>query len=205
MTFLQFSLPPLPYDQEALSPLISQQTFSYHYNKHHQAYITKLNALLKHKDHGGRYTTLEEIITLNPEGSPIHNQAAQVWNHGFYWHSMTPRYLTPDATMVLKIQESFGSYEKFCSEFQERAVGHFGSGWLWLVQKDDGTLGLQTTTNAGIPKDNPLVVCDLWEHAYYLDYQNERGAYVDRFLNHLLSWSFVEQCMKTPWTWEISA
>lgn len=194
-------LPPLPYEVTALEPYITANTISFHYGKHHQAYVTNLNNLLK--DHPLSNASLEEVIKQSAGKSDmvgIFNNAAQVWNHTFYWHCMKPNGgRMPSAFLKGKLQEAFGSFEKFCEDFKQAAITQFGSGWAWLVQDNDGKLKLMKTGNADLPMIHgatALLTCDVWEHAYYLDYQNRRPDYVDTFLNHLINWEFVESQLR---------
>lgn len=190
-------LPPLPYEMNALEPYISANTLSFHHGKHHQTYVTNLNSLLK--DHPLANTSLEDII-LQAAGKSemvgIFNNAAQVWNHTFYWQCMKPNGGgMPNASLKKRLESSFGSFEKFCEEFKQAALTQFGSGWAWLVADKNGELKIMKTGNADLPMAHDataLLTCDVWEHAYYLDYQNRRPDYVDTFLKHLVNWDFVE-------------
>lgn len=193
-------LPPLPYDQSALEPYISANTLSFHYGKHHQAYVTNLNNLIKGTPL--EESSLEEIINTssgNKDMMGVFNNAAQVWNHTFYWNCMKPQGGgQPSGELKSMIDKAFGSYEAFASEFKTAAVSQFGSGWAWLVL-ENGALKIMKTSNADLPMAHgavALLTCDVWEHAYYLDYQNRRPDYVDTFLSHLVNWSFVEQNLK---------
>jgi Fe-Mn family superoxide dismutase len=185
-------LPPLPYAKDALSPHISEETINFHYGKHHQTYVDNLNGLIAGTDLAEK--SLEEIIKTSDGG--IFNNAAQIWNHTFYWESMKPDGggEVPEV-LAKKLAENFGSVENFRSEFTQAALTQFGSGWAWLVKKLDGSLGIQKTANAETPlTDNnitPLLTVDVWEHAYYLDFQNRRPDYVNTFLNHLVNWDQV--------------
>lgn len=190
-------LPPLPYAMDALEPHISANTLSFHYGKHHQAYVTNLNKALK--DHPLETSSLEEVIMASagkPYMVPIFNNAAQVWNHTFYWNCMKPQGGgEPSTAFKSRLEEAFGSFDKFCEEFKQAAVSQFGSGWAWLVCDKDGKLSIMKTPNADLPMAHDakaLLTCDVWEHAYYLDYQNRRPDYVDTFLKSLVNWSFVE-------------
>lgn len=190
-------LPTLPYEMNALEPYITANTLSFHYGKHHQAYVTNLNNLLK--DHPLANASLEEIIVKSAgkaEMMGIFNNAAQVWNHTFYWHCMKQNGGgEPSNVFKKKLEETFGSYEKFCEEFKQAAVTQFGSGWAWLVADQSGQLKILKTSNADLPMAHDcvaLLTCDVWEHAYYLDYQNRRPDYVDTFLKQLVNWDFVE-------------
>src|SRR5580765_1759129 len=179
---MAFELPPLPYDLGALAPNLSKETLEYHYGKHHQAYVTKLNELVPGTEF--EKMALEEIIKKAPAG-PIFNNAAQVWNHTFYWHSMTPKSTgKPTGDLAGAIDKSFGSLDKFKEAFAKAAIGQFGSGWAWLVKNNDGSLAIQATSNAGTPmteNKKAILTCDVWEHAYYIDYRNLRPKYVEKF------------------------
>lgn len=189
---MTFKLPALPYEYNALEPYISAQTLSFHYDKHHSGYLTKLNAAI---DSGNLvFSTVEEIV--QKETAPgLFQNAGQVWNHTFYWNSMTPKQHTPGASLSARIDASFGSFEDFKAKFVQTALSTFGSGWVWLVQTNSG-LEIQSTSNADSPlsqdSGNALFTCDVWEHAYYLDSQNDRAAYANKFLN-LINWQFAEK------------
>ena len=198
--FMPFELPKLPYDKNALAPHISENTINFHYGKHHQAYVTNLNNLIAGTDLEGK--SLEEIIKISAADKTkagIFNNSAQVWNHTFYWHSMKPNGGgKPSGEVLQKIEESFGSYENFVTEFKQAGATQFGSGWAWLVL-DGGKLKVTKTLNAETPLTTaakPLMTMDVWEHAYYLDFQNARVNYIDTFLNHLVNWDFVAQNLK---------
>lgn len=198
---MAFDLPPLPYDLNALEPYISANTLSFHYGKHHQAYVTNLNGLIEGTDLEKK--SLEDIIQISAGDKDkvgVFNNAAQVWNHTFYWHSMTPQGGgKPKGKLAEKINEDFGSYEEFAKLFKQAGVTQFGSGWAWLVLNKDGKLEIMKTGNADLPLvhgKKALFTCDVWEHAYYLDYQNRRPDYVDTFLNHLINWDFAEKNFK---------
>lgn len=192
-----FILPNLPYADTALEPHMTAKTFSFHHGKHHAAYVNNLNKLiagteLEHK-------SLEEIIGISASDSSkaaIFNNAAQVWNHTFFWHSMTPNGGgEPSGKLMDAITENFGSFEKLTEEFKNAATTQFGSGWAWLVT-DGKKLKILKTANADTPITQgykALVTCDVWEHSYYLDYQNKRPDYVDIFLKHLINWKFVAE------------
>lgn len=189
---MAFDLPPLPYEMNALEPYISERTMEFHYGKHHKAYVDNLNKLIK--DTEFENMPLEKIIqsTYNrPEFTGIFNNAAQAWNHTFFWNSMTPNGGgKPEGEMLKKIEKDFGSYENFRTKFKTAATTQFGSGWAWLVEKD-GKLAVMKTSNADTPIAQglkPIVTVDVWEHAYYLDYQNRRPDFVDSFLDHLVKW-----------------
>lgn len=195
---MAFDLPPLPYDLNALEPHISANTLSFHYGKHHQAYVTNLNGLIEGTELANK--SLEDIIRITASDKDkvgVFNNAAQVWNHTFYWHSMTPQGGgKPKGKLAEKINEDFGSYEEFAKLFKQAGVTQFGSGWAWLVLNKDGKLEIMKTGNADLPLvhgKKALFTCDVWEHAYYLDYQNRRPDYMETFLNHLINWSFAEK------------
>ena len=192
---MKFELDPLPYAEDALEPYISARTLQFHYGKHHQGYMDKLEKAIGDKPEAEK--SLEEIVRLS-EGSTF-NFAAQVWNHDFYWRSMKPGGGgEPQGALRERIESDFRSVDEFKRRFAEVAKGEFGSGWAWLALKD-GRLQVLSTTDAENPIDRPetpLVTCDVWEHAYYLDYQNERGKYVEAFLDHLIDWDFVAGNLK---------
>ena len=194
------ALPTLPYAQDALEPYISARTMSFHYGKHHQAYVDNLNKLAVGEKLAG--LTLEEIIRQTagkPEQAGIFNNAAQVWNHTFFWKSMKPNGGgVPTGKLAERIIASFGSFEAFKTAFSNAAMTQFGSGWAWLVQEGD-TLKIVKTSNADTPLahgQNALLTCDFWEHAYYLDYQNRRKDFVQAFLDHLANWDFAASQLK---------
>ena len=188
-------LPKLPYKRDALEPHISQRTIDFHYGQHHAGYFKKLNNLIEVSQF--ETMSLEEIIKKS-EGS-IFNNAAQVWNHTFYWHCMTPEPNTkPQIKLLNAIERDFGSFENFKQLFIKQAATLFGSGWLWLVEDNNGRLSLLQTSNAETPLTHeslkPLLTCDVWEHAYYLDQQNLRLAYLNEFWQ-IINWQFVEKNM----------
>jgi Fe-Mn family superoxide dismutase len=189
---MEHTLPKLPYAQDALAPYISAETIEYHYGKHHQAYVTNLNNLIKGTEYAD--LTLEAIIKKAPAGG-VFNNAAQVWNHSFFWQSMKPHGGgTPVAALAAAIDKKWGSFAEFKKAFQTSAVGNFGSGWTWLVKKADGSLDIANTSSAGTPitgTDKPLLTIDVWEHAYYIDYRNARPKFVDAFLDNLANWDFA--------------
>jgi Fe-Mn family superoxide dismutase len=192
-----FVLPSLPYDVNALEPHMSANTFSYHHAKHHQAYVTNLNNLLKDNDLAKK--SLEEIIMASVNDSSkigIFNNAAQVWNHTFFWNSMKQNGGgLPKGNLAKKIDEDFGSFEKFKEEFKNAGVTQFGSGWAWLVL-ENGKLKVTKTLNADLPMahgQSAIITCDVWEHAYYLDYQNRRPDFLSIFLDKLINWDFAEE------------
>jgi Fe-Mn family superoxide dismutase len=189
---MEHTLPVLPYELNALEPHISKETLEYHYGKHHQTYVTNLNNLIK--DGAFADMSLEEIIKQSSEG--VFNNAAQVWNHSFYWNCLSPKGGgQPTGKLANAINSTFGSFDKFKEEFTKKAITTFGSGWAWLVKNSDGTLALVSTSNAGTPmtsNQTALLTCDVWEHAYYIDYRNARPKYVEAFWN-LVNWDFVAQ------------
>ena len=187
---MEHKLPPLPFKDDALEPVISKETLEYHHGKHHQAYVNNLNKLIEGTEFEAM--TLEEIIKKS--GGGVFNNAAQVFNHTFYWNCLSPEGGgKPEGDLAKAIDEAFGSFDEFKEKFSATAVGTFGSGWAWLVKDQDGKLGLMSTGNAGTPlteDKTPLLTCDVWEHAYYIDYRNARPAYVDKFWD-LVNWDFV--------------
>ncbi len=192
---MAFTLPPLPYDKAALAPHISAETLEFHYGKHHQAYVTNLNKLLEGKPEASK--SLEEII-LSSEGG-VFNNAAQIWNHTFYWHSMKPQGGgAPTGDIAAAITRDFGSFDKFKEEFTAAATTQFGSGWAWLVL-DKGKLAVTKTGNADLPLKHgqkALLTIDVWEHAYYIDFRNARPKYIETFLGHLANWDFANENLK---------
>lgn len=192
-----FTLPSLPYAENALEPLISAKTISFHYGKHHKGYVDNLNKLIAGSEYAN--LSLEKIISQtagHTEKTAIFNNAAQVWNHTFYWKSMTPKGGgEPPNALKRKMEASFGSVEACLKEFANAAVSQFGSGWAWLVL-DDQKLKITKTANAELPLTvglKPLLTVDVWEHAYYLDYQNRRADYVNAVLDKLINWEFAHQ------------
>ena len=193
-------IPPLPYPKKALAPTISEKTLEFHYDKHHTGYLTKLNELIMS---AGTYEhlSLEEIIkTSYQKDVSVFNNAAQVYNHTFYWNSMTPAYKAPSASMANLIKDCFGSFENFEKEFGQLGLSQFGSGWIWLIASPEKGLQLIKTANADTPivhNQKPLFTCDVWEHAYYLDYQNRRVDYLQQFLKKLIHWEFAEKNLES--------
>ena len=186
---MTIELEQLPYEMDALEPYISATTMEFHYGKHHRTYVENLNKLIKGTEFENM--PLEKIIQATqgkPEYTAIFNNAAQAWNHSFFWHSMSPNGGgQPKGELLKKIERDFGSYEQFRAEFKNAALGQFGSGWAWLVEKD-GKLAIMKTANADTPIAHglkALLTVDVWEHAYYLDYQNRRADFVEAFLNNL--------------------
>jgi superoxide dismutase, Fe-Mn family len=194
---MSFELPPLPYAKDALAPHISANTLDFHYGKHHQTYVTTLNNLTKDTPLADK--DLEEVIkevTGDAGKIGVFNNAAQVWNHTFFWHCMKPAGGgKPTGQVASAIEQGFGSYEKFVDEFKNACVTQFGSGWGWLAA-ENGTIKVVQTPNADLPLahgQKALLTCDVWEHAYYLDYQNRRPDYVQAFLDNLVNWDFVNE------------
>ena len=187
---MAIELPELPYATDALLPYLSPETFEYHYGKHHKTYVDNLNKLIDGTDEAN--ASLEDII-MGAEGGKFNN-AAQIWNHNLYWQSLSPNGGgAPSGSVADAIDESFGSYDEFKAKFKAAAVGQFGSGWAWLVL-DGGKLAITATGNADLPMKHgqqALVTCDVWEHAYYIDYRNRRPDYVETFLDHLINWDAV--------------
>jgi Fe-Mn family superoxide dismutase len=188
---MAFTLPELPYAKNALAPHISEETLDFHHGKHHNAYVVNLNGLIE----GGEFAdmSLEDIIRKS--SGPIFNNAAQVWNHTFYWNCLSPNGGgEPSGALADAINAKWGSFEDFKKAFTADCVGNFGSGWTWLVKNADGELAIVKTSNAGCPLTDagvtPLMTCDVWEHAYYIDYRNARPNYVGAFWN-LVNWDFV--------------
>lgn len=189
---MAFTLPELPYDTSALEPHLSAETFEYHHGKHHKTYVDTLNSMVEGTDMEN--ASLEEVI-MKSDGK-LFNNAAQTWNHTLYWNSMAPGGGgAPSGAAGDAINESFGGYDKFREEFKAAAVGQFGSGWAWLTQ-DGGKLGIMATANADLPMKHgrtAVLTCDVWEHAYYIDYRNRRPDYVDAWLDKLANWEFAAQ------------
>ena len=187
---MEHSLPPLPYAMDAFAPHISKETLEFHYGKHHQAYVTNLNNLIKGTEFEN--ASLEEIVRKSSGG--VFNNAAQVWNHTFYWNSLSPKGGgSPTGALATAIDAKWGSFAAFKDAFTKSAVGNFGSGWMWLVKKPDGSLDIVNTSNAATPMtgaDKALLTCDVWEHAYYVDYRNRRPDYLGAFWN-LVNWGFA--------------
>ncbi len=193
---MDFTLPPLPYSKDALAPAISQETLEFHYGKHHQGYMNKLKGLIEGTPEAEK--SLEEIVRSASGG--VFNNAAQVWNHSFFWKSMKPGGggEPPAGDVADAITRDFGGYARFREQFKKQGLGRFGSGWVWLVL-DGGKLSIVDTPNAETPlttSATPLVTCDVWEHAYYLDYRNDRGKFLDVFLDKLVNWDFVAANLK---------
>lgn len=187
---MSYELPPLPYEKNALEPHISAETLEFHYGKHHQTYATNLNNLVKGTDNENK--SLEEIVKSSSGG--LFNNAAQIWNHTFYWNCLSPNGGgEPTGALADAINAKFGSFASFKEEFSKTAITTFGAGWGWLVKNADGSLELVSTSNAGCPitgDQTPLLTCDVWEHAYYIDYRNARPKYLEAFWN-LVNWEFA--------------
>lgn len=192
---MAFTLPPLPYEKDALQPYISEETLNYHYGKHHQTYVNNLNKLIVDTEYANM--ELEEIIKKSSGG--LFNNAAQVWNHTFYWHCLSPNGGgEPTGKLADAIQKAFGSFEKFKEQFTQTAIATFGSGWAWLVQDKQGQLKIISTSNAGTPMTEgltALLTCDVWEHAYYIDYRNVRPDYLTAFWK-LVHWDFASDNLR---------
>ena len=192
---MTFTLPPLPYAETALSPHISDRTLQFHHGKHHAAYVTNTNNLVK--DTADADLPLEALIKKAHETSQtkLFNNSAQIWNHTFFWHCMTPSGGgAPSGDLAAKIDAAFGGIDKFREQFKQAAIDQFGSGWAWLVE-ENGVLKITKTANADLPMvhgQKALLTVDVWEHAYYLDYQNRRPDFVQTFLDHLINWEFVQ-------------
>ena len=189
---MTFTLPELPFERDSLVPHISAETLDYHYGKHHQAYVTNLNKLIEGTEFASK--TLEEIIVSSEGG--VFNNAAQVWNHTFYWNCLSPNSSgEPTGALAEAIASTFGGFEAFKEKFSTSAATNFGSGWTWLVKNKEGGLEIVNTSNAGSPLtagQTPVLTCDVWEHAYYVDYRNARPQYVTAFWN-LVNWEFAAQ------------
>lgn len=192
---MEHKLPELPYSKGALAPHISEETIEYHYGKHHQAYVDNLNKLVPGTEFEN--ASLEEIIQKAAGGT--FNNAAQVWNHSFYWNCLSPKGGgQPAGELAAALDKSFGSFDNFKEQFAGAGMTKFGSGWAWLVKNKDGSLAIEATSNADNPmKDGkkPLLTCDVWEHAYYIDYRNARAKYIEAFWN-IVNWDFVAANMK---------
>ena len=187
---MAFSLPPLPYEMNALEPHISSETLEFHYGKHHQTYVNNLNGLVEGTDNASK--SLEEIIMSSDGG--LFNNAAQVWNHTFYWNCMGPNGGgNPTGSVADAINQAFGSFDNFKDQFSKSAATNFGSGWTWLVKNSSGGVEIQNTSNAGCPRtsgNKAVLTIDVWEHAYYVDKRNARPAYIESWWN-LVNWDYV--------------
>lgn len=194
---MTFELPELPYQKNELEPYISEETLEYHYGKHHQTYVNNLNNLINEND-ALKNSTLEELIQNSTGG--VFNNAAQVWNHTFYWHSLSPNGGgEPGGDLGDALLAKFNSFQEFKEQFTKVAVSQFGSGWAWLIKNEQGELDIVSTGNADTPLRTgqiPLLTCDVWEHAYYIDYRNARPKYIDAFWN-LVNWDFATKNFNT--------
>jgi Fe-Mn family superoxide dismutase len=192
---MAIELPPLPWARDALAPHISAETIDYHYGKHHQTYVTNLNNQIK----GTEFENADLVTIVKKSQGGVFNNAAQVWNHTFYWNCLSPKGGNePTGKLADAIKKAFGDFAKFKEEFTKTAIGTFGSGWAWLVQRADGSVGLVSTSNAATPltgTDVPLLTCDVWEHAYYIDYRNARPKYLEAFWS-LANFEFASSQMK---------
>ena len=188
---LHFELPPLPYAEDALEPVISAETLSLHHGKHHRKYVDTMNELLAREPVRG--ATLEDVVRAAK--GKLFNNAAQAWNHDFYWHSLSPAKSRPSAALLRRIDADFGSYDRFTDQFRKAAAEVFGSGWAWLIE-DGGRLAIATTANADTPMAHGkkcLLTVDVWEHAYYVDYRNQRERYLSALIGEHLNWEFAER------------
>jgi Fe-Mn family superoxide dismutase len=200
---MAFKLIDLPYAADALAPAVSAETLSYHHGKHHQAYLDKTNKAIEGTELADK--SLEQVVAA-ARGSDkgLFNNAAQSWNHGFYWHSMAPEAGNPSDELTSLIDEAFGSLDGLKSKLAERGAGHFASGWVWLAEKG-GKLSIEETHDGDTLADqdfNPLLTIDVWEHAYYLDHQNKRPDYLDKVINEKLNWSFASENLARGETWK---
>lgn len=195
---MSFKLPPLPYERDALEPYITKETIDYHYGKHHAAYVTKLNELVSSRPEIS-HLSFEEIIKT--QKGKIFNMAAQVYNHTFYWNCLSPKGGgEPKYTLMKAIERSFGSFKEFKKKFSEEVMNHFGSGWVWLVRDAKNNLSIISTHDAGNPltqRLEPLLTCDTWEHAFYIDYRNDKAKYVEAFWK-IVNWDFVARQLALP-------
>jgi Fe-Mn family superoxide dismutase len=193
---MEHKLPDLPYDKSALAPHISAETLEFHHGKHHATYVTNLNKLIAGTDFANK--TLEEIVKSAPAGG-MFNNAAQIWNHTFYWNCLAPKAGgEPTGALADALKGAFGSFAEFKEKFSQTSINTFGSGWGWLVQNKNGQMELVSTSNAGCPLASgatPILTCDVWEHAYYIDYRNARAKYVENFWN-VVNWDFAAKNFK---------
>ena len=190
---MAYTLPELPYAKDALVPHMSAETFDYHYAKHHKAYVDNANKLVA----GTEFESMSMEDVIKKSSGKIFNNVAQIWNHTFFWHCLTPKQAAPGKKLTDALVKTFGGVEDFKKAFTEAAINTFGSGWAWLVQRADGSLALVSTSNAATPltgTDKALMTCDVWEHAYYVDYRNARPKYLEAFWN-LVNWDFVSAQM----------
>ena len=203
---MAFELMPLPYDREALAPAISAETLGFHHDKHHKAYVDKTNGAIKGTELAD--ADLETVIA-NSRGSDqkLFNNAAQSWNHGFYWHSLSPEAQLPSGDLAKRIDADFGSLDELKTQLADRGAGHFSNGWVWLAARD-GTLTIVDTHDADTLADQsalPLLVIDLWEHAYYLDHQNQRPNYLKEVIDRHLNWQFAAENLARNAVWKYPA
>lgn len=199
---MAFDLIPLPFADDALDPAITAETFSYHHGKHHKAYVDKTNAAIEGTAHEGK-SLIEVISAARGSDQGLFNNSAQTWNHGFYWHSLTPEKSEPSGDLAAKIDDAFGSLDALKKQLKEKGAGHFASGWVWLIEKG-GKLEVVDSHDADTLADqdgNPLLVIDLWEHAYYLDHQNARPSYLDAVVDNHLNWEFAAGNLTRGETW----
>ena len=188
---MSFVLPELPYAKEALEPHMSRETLEYHYGKHHKAYVDKANAAAA----GTEFENMELDAAVKKATGGLFNNIAQIWNHNFFWNCLTPKQDAPGKKLADALIKDFGGIEDFKKKFTESAAGNFGSGWTWLVKNSSGTLEIVNTSNAATPLTDgktPLLTCDVWEHAYYIDYRNARPTYLEHYWS-LVNWAFVEK------------
>lgn len=186
---MEHKLPELPYAMDALAPVISRETLEYHYGKHHRAYVDNLNKLIR----GTEFESLSLVDIIRRASGSVFNNAAQVWNHTFYWNCLSPNASKPTNELAAAIDKAFGGFDSFKEKFSTAAATNFGSGWTWLVKKDAGDLEIVNTSNAGVPLTEgktPLLTIDVWEHAYYIDYRNARPKYIQA-LWEIFNWDFV--------------
>lgn len=203
---MAFELMPLPYDSEALAPAISAETLSYHYGKHHKAYIDKTNAAIKGSDLDGK-PLVDVIRSARGSSQGLFNNSAQSWNHGFYWHSLAPSSSGPSGDLAAAINDAFGSVDDLKEQLKAHGAGHFGSGWVWLAEKD-GKLSIEETHDGDTLADsgfNPLLTVDVWEHAYYLDHQNARPSYLGAVIDGHLNWEFAADNLARGKAWAYPA
>jgi Fe-Mn family superoxide dismutase len=200
---MAFELIDLPYAKDALAPAISADTLTFHHDKHHKAYIDKTNAAVAGTDKESQ--PLEQVIAESRGSNQgLFNNSGQSWNHGFYWHSLSPAAQTPSGDLAAKIDAAFGSFDELKAKLADRGAGHFASGWVWLADKG-GTLSIEETHDADTLADqgvNPLLVIDLWEHAYYLDHQNQRPSYLKEVIDNHLNWGFAAENLARGTTWK---
>ena len=203
---MAFELMPLPYDSEALAPAISAETLGYHHGKHHKAYIDKTNAAIEGTDLDDK-SLIEVIAAARGSNQGLFNNAAQSWNHGFYWNSLAPKSGAPSGDLASKIDATFGSLDELTKQLAERGAGHFASGWVWLAARG-GQLSIEETHDGDTLADsgfNPLLTIDVWEHAYYLDHQNARPAYLKAVLDGHLNWDFAAENLERGSAWSYPA